>query len=196
MSGLMSPLRIPRPERAEGTVLAALLAVLLGVMLCAQAVLPQDRPALPDVPAVAARASTPQIAAVSADPVLARRAIFQPTRLAGAGADAAGVLAGPLDGAVPAGIVRVRGAARLVLQTPDGKSVTLRPGQSYRGWRLSRIGTDEVRFMRGAESVTLSLGAIDLYSYPGSAPPSYDPRDYDPQLYGDGGYQPNQADEE
>jgi len=46
----MFPLRIPRPERAEGTVLAALLAALLAVMLCAQLVLPRERPALADVP--------------------------------------------------------------------------------------------------------------------------------------------------
>ena len=76
----------------------------------------------------------------------------------------------------------MRGAARLVLQTPGGGSVTLRPGQSWQGWRLLAIGSDEVRFARGGETVTLALGAAtDSYSYPG-----YDPR----------GYQPNQADEQ
>lgn len=192
----MSPLRIPRPERADGTVLAALLAALLVVLLCAQAVLPQDRPAQPDVPAVAALPSTPTIAAVSADPLLTRRAIFQPTRLAAGGPGLAGVPVGPLDGAVPAGIVQVRGAARLILQTPDGNSVTLRPGQSYRGWRLTRIGNDEVRFARGGETVNLALGAANSYSYPGSARPAYDPRDYDPRDYAAGMYRPNQADEQ
>jgi hypothetical protein len=127
------------------------------------------------------------IAAVSADPVLARRSIFQPTRLAGSGGARAGVPVGPLDGATPAGIVRVRGAPRLVLQTPGGGSVTLRPGQSWQGWRLLAIGTNEVRFARGTETITLGLGAAtDSYSYPGYAPPGYDPR----------GYQPNQADEQ
>ena len=171
--------------------LAALLAVLLVVLLCTQAVLPPDRPAQPDVPAVAARPSTPTIVAVSADPVLTRRAIFQPIRLASGGADAALVPVGPLEGAVPAGIVQVRGAARLILQTPDGNSVTLRPGQSWRGWRLTRIGRDEVRFARGGETVTLGLGAANSYSYPGSARPAYDPRDY-----AAGMYRPNQADEQ
>ncbi|RNJ63695.1 MAG: hypothetical protein EDM03_04725 [Porphyrobacter sp. IPPAS B-1204] len=178
----MLPLRIPRPERADGTVLAALLAVLLALMLAAQFVLPQDRPAVPDVPPAALRAGPVQIAVISPDPALSRRSIFQPTRLAGSGAAGLSVPAGPLDGAIPAGIVRVRGAARLVLQTPDGGSVTLRPGQSWQGWRLTAIGTDEVRFARGGETVTLGLGAAtESYSYPG-----YDPR----------GYQPNQADEQ
>jgi hypothetical protein len=186
----MSPLRIPRPERAEGTVLAALLAVLLALMLGAQFVLPQDRPAVPDVPQMAARQATPQVTLVAADPVLARRSIFQPTRLSNAGADAASMALGPLDGAVPAGIVRVRGAPRLVLQTPDGKSVTLRPGQSWQGWRLLGIGKDEVRFRRAGETITLGLGAADNYSYPGYAPPSYAPQGYG------GEYQPNQADEQ
>lgn len=186
----MFPRRIPRPERADGTVLAALLAVLLAVMLAAQLVLPQDRPVLPDVPPAALRGGPAQIAAVSADPVLGRRSIFQPTQLANAGADAGGAAIGPLDGAVPAGIVRVRGAARLVLQTPDGKSVTLRPGQSWRGWRLARIGSEDVRFTRGAETVTLGLGAANTYSDPGYNPSAYDPRGYA------GGYRPNQADEQ
>lgn len=190
----MSPPPIPRPERAEGTVLAALLAVLLAMMLIAQFVLPHDRPALPDMPQGAVRAESARIAAVSAEPVLARRSIFQPTRLGGS-ADGAGLPSGPLDGAFPAGIVRVRGAARLVLQTPDGKSVTLRPGQSWKGWRLTRIGSDDVRFRRGGETVTLDLGAADSFSYPGYAPPAYDPRDYVPQGY-DGRYRPNQADEQ
>lgn len=181
----MLPLRIPRPERAEGTVLAALLAVLLALMLVAQFVLPQDRPAAPDVPPAGLRGGPVAIAAVSADPVLARRSIFQPVRI-GSGA-AASAAQGPLDGATPAGIVRVRGAARLVLQTPDGSSVTLRPGQSWQGWRLIAIGSDEVRFARGSETVTLGLGApSDPYSYPGYSAPAYDPR----------AYRPNQADEQ
>ena len=178
---------IPRPERADGTVLAALLATLLALLMVAQFLLPSDRPAAPEVPPAALQTVSVAIAAISPDPALARRSIFQPTRLAGGSAEGAGVPGGPLDGAAPAGIVRVRGAARLVLQTPSGGSVTLRPGQSWQGWRLLAIGTEEVRFARGSETVTLGLGAAtDSYSYPG-----YDPRGYDPR-----GYQPNQADEQ
>ncbi|MEO0057732.1 MAG: hypothetical protein RIT17_1205 [Pseudomonadota bacterium] len=175
---------IPRPERAEGTVLAALLAVLLGLMLVTQVLLPAERPDAPDVPPAGLRSAPVTIAAVNADPALARRSIFQPVRIAGA--DNAGVPAGPLDGATPAGIIRVRGAARLVLQTPGGGSVTLRPGQSWRGWQLAAIGRDTVRFARGAETITLGLGADTQTSYPGSAPRGYDPR----------AYRPNQADEQ
>lgn len=175
---------IPRPERTEGTVLAALLAVLLALMLVTQVLLPADRPALPDVPPAALRAGPTAIASVSADPVLAGRTIFQPVRLGGP--DGAGEPAGPLGGATPAGIIRVRGAARLVLQTPGGGSVTLRPGQSWGGWRLTAIGRDEVRFARGAETVTLGLGADAQTSYPGFAPPGYNPRSF----------RPNQADEQ
>jgi hypothetical protein len=176
MSVSMSPLRIPRPERAEGTVLAALLALLLALMLAAQFVLPTERPEAPAVPPVAARAAPVALAAGSIDPALARRSIFQPTRLAGVGG--AGVPAGPLDGASPVGVVKVRGAARLILQTPDGKTVTLRPGQAWQGWRLIAIGTEDVRFVRGGERVTLAVGAAASSDYPGYVPPgAYDPRD-------------------
>jgi hypothetical protein len=84
----------------------------------------------------------------------------------------------------------VRGAARLVLQTPNGESVTLRPGQSWQGWRLISIGTDDVRFRRGGENVTLALGAPDSFSYPGGVLQGYDPGGYDDL------YRPNQADEQ
>jgi hypothetical protein len=174
----MSPLRIPRPERAEGTVLAALLALLLALLLAAQFVLPVERPDAPAVPPVAARAAPVAMAAGSIDPALARRSIFQPTRLAGAGAGGAGVPAGPLDGASPVGVIKVRGAARLILQTPGGKTVTLRPGQSWQGWRLVAIGADDVRFVRGTERVTLAVGAAASSDYPGYLPPgAYDPDD-------------------
>lgn len=186
MSELNSVPPIPRPERADGTVLAALLAALLALLVAAQFLLPTDRPAAPDVPPAALRTGPVAIAAVSADPVLTRRSIFQPTRLAGNRADGAAMPSGPLDGATPAGIVRVRGAARLVLQTPGGGSITLRPGQSWQGWRLIAIGKGEVRFVRGTETVTLGLGATDSYSYPGDAPPANDRR----------GDWPNQADEQ
>jgi hypothetical protein len=167
----MSPLRIPRPERAEGTVLAALLALLLALMVAAQFVLPADRPEPPAVPAAGLGTAPVALAAASADPALSRRSIFRPTRLAASSAP--GAPAGPLDGASPAGVVKVRGAARLILQTPDGGTVTLRPGQSWQGWRLIAIGTDSVRFSRGGESVTLDIGApvSSSFSYP-----SYDPR--------------------
>jgi hypothetical protein len=186
MSDLTSLPPIPRPERADGTVLAALLAALLALLVAAQFLLPAERPAPPEVPPAALRTGPVAIAAVSADPSLARRSIFQPTRLARNDEDGAAVPTGPLDGATPAGIVRIRGAARLILQTPDGGSVTLRRGQSWRGWRLTAIGNDNVRFVRGTETVTLDLGASDSNSYPGLAPPAYDRR----------GDWPNQADEQ
>jgi hypothetical protein len=172
----MSPLRIPRPERAEGTVLAALLALLLALLLAAQFVLPAERPEPPAVPPAGRGGASVAIAAVSADPALAARGLFAPSRLAAGGA--AGVPAGPLDGASPVGIIKVRGAARLILQTPDGKSVTLRPGQAWQGWRLVAIGSDDVRFVRGTERVTLAVGAAATNEYPGYLPPgAYDPSD-------------------
>ena len=172
----MSPLRIPRPERAEGTVLAALLALLLALMLAAQFVAPAERPEPPVVPPAGHGAAPVAIAAVSADPAIGQRALFRPTRLAAA--SAANAPTGPLDGASPVGVIKVRGAARLILQTPDGKTVTLRPGQSWQGWRLIAIGTDDVRFVRGGERVTLAVGAAGSNDYPGYLPPgAYDPRD-------------------
>lgn len=172
----MSPLRIPRPERAEGTVLAALLALLLALLLAAQFALPAERPEAPAVPPPGRGAASGAIAAVSADPALAGRALFRPTRLAGG--SAAGVPIGPLDGASPVGVIKVRGAARLILQTPGGKTVTLRPGEAWQGWRLIAIGTDEVRFVRGGERVTLAVGETASNDYPGYLPPgAYSPRD-------------------
>lgn len=168
----MSPLRIPRPERAEGTVLAALLALLLALMVAAQFVLPAERPDPPAVPPARLGAAPLSPSAASADPVLSGRSIFRPTRLA-ASSSAPGASLGPLDGASPAGVVKVRGAARLILQTPDGSAVTLRPGQSWQGWRLIAIGTDSVRFARGSETVTLAIGAP---AATGISYPSYDPR--------------------
>jgi hypothetical protein len=173
MSASMSPLRIPRPERAEGTVLAALLAVLLALMLMAQFVLPAERPDPPAVPPAGLGAAPVSLSAATADPALSRRSIFRPTRLAASSAPGAPI--GPLDGASPVGVVKVRGAARLILQTPGGTAVTLRPGQSWQGWRLVAIGTDSVRFARGSESVTLDIGAAVSNSYSGTYP-SYDPR--------------------
>jgi hypothetical protein len=184
----MSPLRIPRPERAEGTVLAALLALLLVLLLAVQAILPVERPAAPDVPPAGLRAGSAEFAVVNPDPVLARRSIFQPTRTTRASGQ--GGAAGGLDGAYPAGVVQVRGSARLILQTPDGNSVTLRPGQSWQGWRLVGIGRDDARFRRGGETVTLAFGAPDSFSYPGGALQGYDPGGYDDL------YRPNQAEEQ
>lgn len=184
----MLPPRIPRPERAENTVLAALLTVLLAVMLVAQMLLPLDRPETPGVPPAAGlRRITTDLPRVSPDAVLARRSIFTPVTLAGAASENAAPPA-PLDGAVPAGIVRIRGAVRLVLQTPEGKAVTLRTGQSWRGWRLTAIGRDDARFRRGGETVTLALGVTDSFS-------DYDSSAYDPRNFG-GGFRANQADEQ
>lgn len=184
----MSPPRIPRPERAENTVLAALLAVLLAVMLAAQVVLPLDRPEVPGVPPAAGlRRVTADVPRISPDAVLARRSIFTPVALVGASGDNAAPRA-PLDGAVPAGTVRIRGAVRLVLQTPEGKAVTLRPGQSFRGWRLTAIGREEASFRRAGESVTLAFGAATSFFQ--DDPYAYDPRDFG------GGFRANQADEQ
>jgi len=140
-------------------------------MVAAQFVLPAERPEPPAVPPARLGAAPVSLAVTRADPALSRRSIFRPTRLAASGAP--GAAAGPLDGASPVGVVRVRGAARLILQTPDGSALTLRPGQAWQGWRLVAIGTDSVRFTRGSESVTLALGApASSNSYPGF----YDPR--------------------
>ncbi len=184
----MLPLRIPRPERAENTVLAALLSLLLAVMLVAQMLLPPSRPELPGVPPAAGlRRVTAEVPRVSPDAVLARRSIFTSVTLAGAATNN-GAAPAPLDGAVPAGTVRVRGAVRLVLQTPQGKAVTLRPGQSWRGWQLTAIGREEASFRRAGESVTLAFGLANDFSgydlYP------YGPRD------DESGFRANQADEQ
>lgn len=170
--------------------LPALLAVLLVLLMAAQFLLPPDHPDGLDLPPAAATSAVVRPAGeTTIDPILTRRSIFQPTRQASSSIVGANGQAAPLDGAVPAGTVRVRGAARLILQAADGRTVTLRPGQSYRGWRLIGFGSDSARFRRGGETITLGLGSASGSSYPTYGPPSFNSQGYD------GGYSANQADE-
>lgn len=175
--------------------LPALLAVLLVVLLTFQFVLPPEAPSVPDLPPSRGGklAQLSDAADTGRDPILAERSIFTPVGITatpgeGARADAPPL---PLDGAVPVGIVRVRGAARLLLQSPEGRSVTLRPGQSYRGWRLTGIGQDNAQFRRGGETIRLEVGAAAGFAFP----PAYTP----PNFSGEDDNAPfrfNQADEQ
>lgn len=175
--------------------LPALLVVLLAVLLAYQAVLPREVPVPLDLPpARVTRLADLPAPASARYSILDQRSIFAPLAAA-AGADAGEGAANappplPLDGAVVAGIVRVRGAARLVLQSPEGRSITLRPGQSYRGWRLLGIASDSGRFRRGGETIRLEIGAEAGFDSSAYSPPNFG------QESRGGTYRPYQADEQ
>jgi len=153
---------IPRPRRAEQTLLPAALAALLGVLLIVQLAAPSGTK-LPDV--VVARPV--RLLPLHAAPLLAAaeitaRPIFTPSRRED-GLAVAGDKTAPLDGARAVGAISVRGAARVFLQAADGRIVPLGLGSSYRGWRLVRISGGQLLFIRGPESLSLPISS--------SAPP-------------------------
>jgi hypothetical protein len=139
---------LPRPSRAEGTALPALLTVVLVAMLVLQFILP-DEDALVDPPrrTIMPRPSSDGVSIAIADPVLFSASLFAPSRGRGKMADkVAGK--GPLDGATFVGVVRGQGFARAVLQEPGGGSASVALGSRYRGWRLVSLTNATAIFSR------------------------------------------------
>jgi hypothetical protein len=162
MFNLKFPVPIPRPRRAEQTLVPAALAAVLGVMLVVQLAMPSGTE-LPDVVVGRPFRLAPlPIAPLLADPEITARPIFTPSRRED-GSAAAGDKAAPLEGARAVGAISVRGAVRVFLQTADGSIVPLGLGGSYRGWRLVRISGGQLLFVRGPETISLPISA--------SAPP-------------------------
>lgn len=152
---------LPRPSRADGTALPALLAALLAVMVVLQFALPPAE----DPIFVPGRAAAPKLTAEGlslslADPVILRSALFAPGRARGSSA-AGGI--GPLDGARFVGVVRGRGFARAVLQGADGEATSVSMGGDYRGWRLVSLGNDNAVFIRDGirHRAAIASGAIE-----------------------------------
>jgi len=160
------------PSRADGTLLPALLALLLAVLAAVQLAIgpeapPAERYGRIVVPAVQHRAEPP----VVIDPVILRAAIFTPGR--GSGGDGAPPAPlGPLGDAAPVGITRTRGGTRVILQRGDGAIIRLAIGARYREWRLIGVTSDAVRFAGPGGSVQVPLADRPISTGQYALPPA------------------------
>ncbi|MBX9858184.1 MAG: hypothetical protein K2Y20_01155 [Sphingomonas sp.] len=145
------------PSRADGTLLPALLALVLALLALFQLLtgtepLPGESYGRVIVPVVRPRADT----AVAPDPVVARASIFTPVH-GTSGDDQRPASLGPLGDAAPVGITRARGVTRVILQRSDGQVVRLPIGGRYGGLRLTAVTSDAVRFNGPDGSVRIPL---------------------------------------
>jgi hypothetical protein len=154
---LRSPLA--KPTRANRSLVPAICAVALTAMLALQLGLTRGV----DLPETGwsgggARSQLPEIAGQFVPPILKQQSIFSPTRTAQVAGVVAVVL--PLNGAVVAGMISVRGRSYAVIQQPGGTIVRLPIGGRYAGWRLRNLSADGAVFDRGSKRLPLSFGAI------------------------------------
>lgn len=158
-----------RPDRENGALLPAGLALVLLAAAALQLVLPQGE-AVP-LTFGAARAPDrhlPAIAAVAAPDLAGRPSLFSPLRLAFARAaerdaaspgDVASVRVGPLDGTFVIGAVKIGRKQALLLREESGRVLRLAPGASYRGWQLVRIEANAARMRRNGMITRIGFGA-------------------------------------
>lgn len=148
------------PSRADQTLLPAALTVVLTVLLIFQLFAPPGGVASATaLPGAVGRAIAPTLDAQAidyrvADPLILSDALFDPARAGSLGGSA---VVGPIGGALPVGIIRSQGVARVVMQQSDGKPLSLRIGQTYRGWRLAGIGEDTIAFFRDGRTLRLPI---------------------------------------
>ncbi len=159
MYALRFPAPLPRPNRADRTLLPALLAVLLLFMIALQFVFPAQTESV----IAPARLVLPKQDAIGpslalADPVILRNALFAPGR---GGGKSTGT--GPLDGAAFVGVVRGSGFARAVLQPGEGQAVSVPVGGVYRGWKLVSLNGSNALFSRDGirHTATIARGVIE-----------------------------------
>jgi hypothetical protein len=163
MSALKFPVSIPSPASADGTLLPAVLAGLIGLLALVRLALPSPVE-LPDAGFIRPLRLPPLVVApVTADPLILSRPLFSPGRRE-AGVGGVADKGAALEGARAVGFVRVKGAASAMLQAPDGSVAMVRPGSSYKGWRIVEVQRTHVLALRGAETVRLPIEA--------SAPPT------------------------
>lgn len=162
MSALKSPVPIPRPASADGTLLPALLAGLFGLLFIVRLAWPVAI-TLPDAAVIRPMRLAPiTIVPLVADPVITQRPLFAPGRRETVVAGVADKSA-PLEGARAIGVISVKGRPRVFLQAPDGTVASVGLGGSYKGWRIVQISRGQVTAIRGAETASLMIMA--------SAPP-------------------------
>lgn len=146
-----------RPNRADRTLLPAVLAAVLLGLLGLQFALPHSA----SLPEFASGRLTPipvrRIEPVVAARVITERALFSPGRsLDAAAADSA---AAPLGGVNAIGYAIHRGRAKLFLQGGDGVLHSLAIGGVYRDWQLVRLSPEFAIFARADERLTLPISA-------------------------------------
>lgn len=131
-------------------------------MLALQLALTQPIELPAPAPAPARRLAPLSLPTLRADRVIVDRALFSPSRRddpSVAGGDPSNPDALPLlGGARAAGVAGVRGALRVVMQSPSGAIRSLRLGQLYEGWRLIAVDSRRVIFQRAGQRVVLAIG--------------------------------------
>jgi hypothetical protein len=164
MSDLKQRLLSYRPDRANGALLRAGLALVLLAGAALQLGLPQGA-AVPPVLGVsrAPDRRLPMMAQIAAPDLSGRPSLFSPLRLGGTqtGQVIAGTApkpVGPLDGTFVLGAMQVGRAQALLLREESGRVLRLAPGGSYRGWYLLRIEADGARFRKGGRIMRIGFG--------------------------------------
>jgi hypothetical protein len=137
----------------------ALAALGLSATMVLHAMMP-SMTTLPPDPALAPRKSrSPTVTVVPTYPVLLDRPLFTPTRQFASAAPEAQAGNANLAGYVVVGIAKARGFAQATARGPDGTVRSLRTGDDLIGWRVSRIGRDEVAFVRETETRVIPVSA-------------------------------------
>lgn len=148
------------PNRADGTLLPALLAVALAATLLAQLGWTAREPELPPALPVSVPVSNfrvPTISPVAASGEIFRRPIFAPRQSASAASD--GAPPPMLGGAVVAGTVSVRGRTFAVVRRPNGTSFNMAIGGRLNGWSLTALRDEGAIFVKGNTRQTMAYGA-------------------------------------
>lgn len=169
MSDLKLRLLSYRPDKANGALLPAGLALVLLAGAVLQLTLPQGA-AVPPMLGVsrAPDRRLPAIAEVTAPDLAGRPSLFSPLRVIGARIaelDAASPGAalpkpvGPLGGTFVLGAARVGRAQVLLLREEGGRVLRLGPGGSHQGWQLLRIEADGARFRKNGKITRIAFGA-------------------------------------
>ncbi|WP_421848481.1 hypothetical protein [Novosphingobium sp.] len=153
-----------RPDRVNGALLPAGLALVLLAGAALQLALPQG--ATVPLASGVSRAPDrrlPAIADVAAPNLTGRSSLFSPLRVVGAGPFDASVVGarpvGPLGGTLVLGALRVGSAQALLLREGTGRVLRLAAGRSYRGWQLLRIEASGARFRKDGTIMRIGFGA-------------------------------------
>ncbi len=165
MSDLKQRLLSYRPDRANGALLPAGLALVLLAGAALQLGLPQGA-AMPPALGVwrAPDRRLPPIEDVAAPDLAGQGSLFSPLRAVSLQAGALDTPAalravGQLDGTYVLGSVQVGRAKALLLRDESGRVLRMAPGTSYRGWYLLRIEADGARFRRNGIPFRIGFGA-------------------------------------
>jgi hypothetical protein len=156
MSNLKPRFLSSLPPRGSAGWLPALLVPLLVLVAVAQVLLPRDVTLPP--PGAAGRGSRAPLPIAAGNVeiplVLKRRPLFAPG--AESGNDTAA--ADPLGGTIFVGTMQVSGRRVVLVKLPQGGLRYVVPGDEVAGWRVTRLGPDSVRLVRGTTEMTTAFG--------------------------------------